>query len=251
MSKIIFKFLILLLPFLVLSKQKSRKHLQYGDWKWNCKCLNFNDIGECLKIHCDVDKDTSISCFSIFSKVELPSGDFKHLKDLTFNEEIITLNENLERRTDRFIGFLHLDENKPETFLNITTLSADNQTNFILITPKHLIFKENNDAIFAERLTVSDNLIDQNGNLSKIISIEKTQFQGVAAPLTESGTALVDGYWTSNYAFYEDHNKAHFAFLGYRTAAKLFGDRVSARNENGLLKYADFLMKLKNWMKIE
>lgn len=247
MSKLIFT-LLLLLPFLMNTKKISRKHLAVGDWAWKCKCLNENEIGECLKLHCDVDQDQTVSCFSIYSTVELPSGTRKHLKDLIFNEEIITLDESLQRRTDRFIGFLHLDENVQGAFLNITTLNYENETNFILITPKHLIFKDSENAVLAEKLSFSDSIIDSSGKQSNILSIRKVSFQGVAAPLTESGTALIDGYWTSNYASYENHQKAHLAFWGYRTGAKLLGERVSGRNEKGILRYASFLMQIKSWM---
>lgn len=253
MPKLNFTLLLLLflLFFLMNSKKISRKHLDYGDWAWKCKCFVSNEIGECTKLHCDVDKDQTVSCFSIYSTVELPSGSHKHLKDLIFNEEIVTLDEKLQRRIDRFIGFLHLDENVQGDFLNITTLNNQNETKFILITSKHLIFKDADNAVFAENLTLSDSIIESSGKQANIVSIKKVSFKGVAAPLTESGTALIDGYWASNYAFYENHRKAHLAFWGYRTGAKLFGERVSGRNEKGILKYASFLMQVKKWMGLD
>lgn len=71
---------------------------------------------------------------------------------------------------------------------------------------------------------------------------KKVLAQGLYAPLTLSGTLLVNGILVSNYANIQDHNLVHNAFFPLRALHGVFGAFLTNNYINGINWYASFLM---------
>lgn len=78
----------------------------------------------------------------------------------------------------------------------------------------------------------------------KITSIKKEISQGIFAPLTLSGKALVNGILVSNYAYLPNHDTIHKAFYPFRVLYSVFGQYVNIKTVDGLNWYAKLLMKI-------
>ena len=72
-----------------------------------------------------------------------------------------------------------------------------------------------------------------------VINIEEIQSQGLLAPLTPSGTIVIDGIVTSNYAVVHSHSVAHYAMQPYKWWRSLVGSPQLNRSE--IHTYATFL----------
>ena len=153
----------------------------------------------------------------------------------------------------KFITYLHRDDNVLSDFILITT----NQSKTLRISEKHLIAKMSSNKKFefvlAKNLNLNDVLVindAENIIYEKIIKIENNvEETGVFAPLTESGTMLVDEILVSCYANTYKQDLAHFVFKFYIYAKELyelindniFNNKIS-ENQNGIQWFADFLL---------
>ena len=77
----------------------------------------------------------------------------------------------------------------------------------------------------------------------KIENIDNIRKQGVYAPLTESGTIVVDDILASCYASFLNHSVAHLAFGPLRMYKKITGTATNLPKE-GIHPYASFLETL-------
>jgi hypothetical protein len=85
---------------------------------------------------------------------------------------------------------------------------------------------DSRNARFARSFHVGDHVqLIENGQLvsGEIIDIQQTRQKGFYAPLTPSGTIVVDGVLCSNYALVENHVLAHKAMGIYRWWIGLIG----------------------------
>lgn len=71
---------------------------------------------------------------------------------------------------------------------------------------------------------------------------------GIFAPLTLSGTALINGVLVSNYAHLADHDISHGAFFPLRALYKVFGSSIDFHTVDGVNWYASLLMKISEKM---
>ncbi len=78
----------------------------------------------------------------------------------------------------------------------------------------------------------------------KIERVERRENVGLYAPLTLTGTAIVNGVLVSNYAYLPKHQEIHLAFLPLRTLYKLFGQAAVNYYYDGVNWYASLLMKI-------
>lgn len=193
--------------------------------KHSCTCTtvvaNVCMAWECL--HYEVQR----RCFPAKSEVFLRDGAKKTLDNLQVNDEILVADGTYEPVLD----FLHAKHHAPAQFLRISTRNGSRP---LFISPNHLIFlfDQRDEAIFARRLRLGDRLnrVTVEGEVvpDEIIDIQSTLQEGYFAPLTPSGTIVVDGFIASNYAIVSNHHLAHRFMSIYRLWIRLVGP---ARNE--------------------
>jgi hypothetical protein len=75
------------------------------------------------------------------------------------------------------------------------------------LTPNHLIFTKENDFIQAKQVKIGQTILTMK-EYSKVTNISNHIEKGFIAPLTESGTLIVNGIHTSCYTI-RNHNIAH------------------------------------------
>ena len=149
----------------------------------------------------------------------LANNDKIPLSQLKLGDYVKTSDLNGESLSSPFLGWLHHDDNVTTTFLNITTETD----NMISISPQHLLMVADNDNVdkspsmkFASTVRVGNYLWSGESGLVRVKSVTSQVMKGAYAPLTSTGTLLVDDLLASSYAHLSNHEVAHFAFLPYR-----------------------------------
>lgn len=116
---------------------------------------------------------------------------------------------------DQVVGFIHRDPDAKGEYLNV-----QHESGHLLISPKHLLFVDGHVSRiqkFAEGLVPGDQLATALGTTSRVLSVRRERDgRGWYAPLTTSGTIVVDGVLASNYANVRAHHAAHAAFFPVR-----------------------------------
>ncbi|GFT95352.1 desert hedgehog protein B [Trichonephila clavipes] len=172
-------------------------------------------------IHCSVKKESTmpnknIGCFKATSTVMTKVG-YKKMADLKIGDEVVSKFEvNGVLSFSKVIAFLHRDKHMNVTFVRIQT----NSSNILLLTQRHLIFKWKNEiptATYAMHVKEGDFIytrsVTNQTMLATVTNVSLLTLKGVYAPLTESGTIVVDGIWVSCYAEVTSHNMAHALFF--------------------------------------
>ena len=129
-------------------------------------------------------------------------------------------------------------------FLNIKTYSNKS----LRVSGSHLIPLSNGEFKFAKKLFKNDDIItfDFQSNKTmteKIQSIIIEPIEGYIAPLTTSGTILVNEMLASCYAVIDSHTLAHAAMAPVRWWHLMDFDRLSSPR-NGTHWYPQALMKI-------
>jgi len=166
-------------------------------------------------------------CFSASTQVTLANGDVIPVNLLKHGDIVHSVNSNGEVVPSPFLGWLHHDDNVTTTFLRITTETG----NTITISPLHLLMVTDNldkrpSMRFANTVSVGDYLWSGGSGLTKVKSIVSKVQTGVYAPLTSTGTILVDGLLASCYAHLASHDLAHLAFLPFRSFPQLLEEKI-------------------------
>ncbi|CAF1314173.1 unnamed protein product [Rotaria sp. Silwood1] len=155
----------------------------------------------------------------------LVDGTFKSLSHIQIGDKVL-VNEN--NTYEPVISFIHAKREGLFTFLSIQIQSAvSNLSSTLYVSANHLIFDfDSGEARFAGKFHVNDRvqLIENNQIVpGKIISIQLTKQEGYYAPLTPSGTIVINGVLASNYATVSNHGLAHKVMSIYRWWIHLIG----------------------------
>ena len=182
------------------------------NWAYDCECRAENAQHVCAEWYCD-QKDVSPSCFPSGAKVQLDANTTKMVENLKQGDKIVTLGENGNLIEDEILGFLHYEADKNFSFLEIKT---SNHEENLLISKNHIIFEKEEGSKLAKELKLNSSLLHLQANgkfdTQQIIEITSVMKKGAFAPLTKSGTLLVNGKLVSCYANYKNHYLAHKAF---------------------------------------
>lgn len=148
------------------------------------------------------------------------TGATRKLQDLRIGEKILSM--DLDTQTfvySEVILFLDWDPSQRRDFLKIELQSGRTLT----VTPSHLIFQIANDnrsrTIYAAKLKTGDRVLvlDSKKLIEDIIvKVRQIVSTGVFAPLTLTGTVVVDGVLASCYATIDSQSIAHWAFTPIR-----------------------------------
>merc|ERR1711913_181560 len=164
-------------------------------------------------------------CFSSSSVVSLDTGDTVPVSQLKSGDRLKSATSDGDVVFSPFLGWLH---------------SATETGNRISLTPQHLLLVNSSSTDkapgmrFASTVRVGDYLWSGGrSGLVRVKSVTSQLMTGVYAPLTTTGTLLVDDLLASSYAHLVNHKVAHWAFLPYR----LFPQALQIQDQVGLTPY--------------
>lgn len=130
------------------------------------------------------------------------------------------------------LGFLH------ELHAAGEVVCIEHEGGELRISPLHLVFSRSGEKE-SKNVEIGDELLVSPGRFSRVLATRRDETDGFLAPLTASGSIMVDGAIVSNYASVRNlplsHSSMHAAFFLARAAAMLFGTRVAdeATMQNG------------------
>lgn len=171
---------------------------------------------------------------------ELQLGDFVLSVDPSDGSELFS----------EVVAFLDINPDDVHVFVTLTT----EDQHVIKATPDHLLFSmggswNHEDEYFSAK--PAGDVVPEDwvfvvspGNIrpSRVVSVEFGTAKGVYAPLTISGTLVVDGILASCYAVVKSHSLAQTALWPLRFLPWLRGEQ----QEVGPHWYANFLYKIVN-----
>jgi Hint module len=164
--------------------------------------------------------------------------------EVNVGENVLVLDSSNRLVFEPIFDFIHAEKTGIYTFLRLTALNIkENKTYNIEISPEHLIFPfGNKPAVHASTVQIGDLLkVVDGANIfpGLVIIIEEIQSQGYLAPLTRSGTIVIDGIVASNYAVAHSHRMAHLFMQPYRWWRYFVGHQQQNQTEINL--YAFYL----------
>ncbi|CAF4324085.1 unnamed protein product [Rotaria sp. Silwood2] len=179
----------------------------------------------CMKYTCTTTAK-SVACFPGSSRINLIDGTFKALSDIQIGDKVLV---NKHNTYEPVISFIHAKREGLFGFLAINIQSVmSNLSSTLYVSANHLIFDfDSGKAKFAGKFHIDDRvqLIENNEIVpGQIISIGSTKQEGYYAPLTPSGTIVINGVVASNYATVNNHNLAHKVMSIYRWWIHLIGE---------------------------
>ena len=146
----------------------------------------------------------------------------KKISSLNINDFVLVMDDKDNSiKFSRLIAFLDRIENIKADFIRL--FYESDYSKFITLTPKHLIWvldqrKSYFEYKTAESVLIGDHLqfYESNLNMTKIVNvykIERLQLnQGIYAPLTQSGTLLIDNIKVSCYSIIKNHYVAQYFY---------------------------------------
>jgi hypothetical protein len=188
-----------------------------------------------------------MGCFPPEAEVRLREGT-RPIPNLSPTDQLLTLRFDKKGRQvcvkeDHFYTYLHFDREFTDQFI---VLRCEKGLELI-ISEEHLIFKGTGEgtiskAVMANTIVVGDYLVylheSQTYSTVRVEGIGRKEVTGVFAPMTKSGTMIVNGFLVSCYASYPSHAKAHASLaplrLWYRTKTRI-GGRDSTDDQPGEL----------------
>jgi len=179
------------------------------------------------------------TCFAPTSTVETRKG-VKTIPELLIGDEIRTSADNLDNAVfTEFLGWLERQESSPAEMLQIFT--TDN-TPAVTLSASHVVFASKSTK-YAGDLVPGDTLLHWDGVQMKemeITEIKTRQESGFWAPLTRSGTLLVDGFLMSCYASYP-HKLADVAMTPIKAMPETLLDDEESQHMDGVRKSISFM----------
>lgn len=195
-----------------------------GDFYVTCICNSILSDA-CANYTCTNPWDLSYVCFAGRSQVTLPDGHHKQLSQLQIGD-LVMVNEN--NAYEPILTFIHANKQQLTHYLAIDIYSiVSNMSSTLLVSPNHLIFDyDSGEARFAGKFHVGDRvqfIYNNRITSGEIMNIRLSAEQGYYAPLTRSGTIVIDGVVASNYASVNNHVLAHRVMGLYRWWIKMVG----------------------------
>jgi len=239
--------------FLIHTKDSNlTDYFQYdADYKLGCNvpCGRDNDCGsscpECRKgsyengfdyLRCPrrnrcYRKKSGGTCFGPTNTVETKEG-VKTIPELRIGDLIRTSSGNHHSDFTEFLGWLDRQKSSPAEMLQIFT-SANSPA--VILSASHLVFTGNTTK-YAGDLVPGDTLLRWDGvqvEEQEISMIKTSMESGFWAPLTRSGTLLVNGFLMSSYASYP-HTISDIAMGPVKAMPMILLDDHESQHNDGL-----------------
>jgi hypothetical protein len=124
---------------------------------------------------------------------------------------------------------------------------------FISLTASHLIHVKSKGFIKASQVKINDILLHELNKESKVIKIDKVIKKGYTAPMSTSGTLLVNSIYSSCYAEINTHWLAHLAMSPLRfiySSNKFISSSITTpiASSNGINSYASILYDFTSYL---
>ena len=195
--------------------------------KTNCVCMKSSASGYYCEEHtCHTEYEYS-ACFSGRSTVQTSNGKKVALSNVRIGEEVLVF-DGKKFIFEPIYDIIHREHVNFYPFIQLTVFNDQfNSTHSIEISSKHLIFQYGKiDPVFAADVQIGDDLqlvIQSKISRGRVRQIDEILSQGFIAPLTYSGTIVVNDLVCSNYAEARNHRLAHLAMQPYRWWRSIFG----------------------------
>ncbi|CAF1578613.1 unnamed protein product, partial [Adineta steineri] len=212
------------LMFIILLIKTNIRSVNSGQgYDSTCTCNSVSG-NVCMQYTCSTTANTA-ACFSGSSIITLADGTTKPLSHIQIGDKVLVNQHNIY---EPILSFIHAKSDGLFSFLAIQIQSTkSNLSSTIFVSPNHLVFDfDSGKALFAGKFHVGDRVqfIDNNEIVpGEIVNIESRKQEGYYAPLTSSGTIVVNGVVASNYATVSNHELAHQVMGIYRWWIGLFG----------------------------
>ena len=176
----------------------------------------------CTKPDCsgggdDNDSDDSggggiggIGCFSESSTVEVMRKGTVRMSNLEIGDEILTGNSQQEYLP--VYAFGHHSKHAKAKFYQIATIKDETP---LEMTGEHLVFVQGKvNPVRADSVQVGDILLGNDGSGAAVSAVSMVEKMGLYAPLTASGSLLVNGVVASSYVALQDTDKEYLQISG-------------------------------------
>jgi len=180
---------------------------------------------------CYVKQSSGGTCFGPTNTVETKEG-IKTIPELRIGDLIRTSSGNHHSDFTEFLGWLDRQKSSPAEMLQIFT-SANSPA--VILSASHLVFTGNTTK-YAGDLVPGDNLLRWDGvqvEEQEISMIKTSMESGFWAPLTRSGTLLVNGFLMSSYASYP-HTISDIAMGPVKAMSMILLDDHESQHNDGL-----------------
>jgi len=162
------------------------------------------------------------------------------MDELLIGDEIRTSENNLDNTGfTEFLGWLDRQKSSPAKMLQL--FAADNYP-AVTLTASHVVFTTNSTK-YAGDLVPGDTLLHWDGvkmEELEITEIKPSLESGFWAPLTRSGTLLVNGFLMSCYASYP-HKVSDVAMAPIKAMPMILLDDQESQHKDGVRKTISFL----------
>lgn len=216
-----------------------------GDFTKTCTCMQNSNSGYyCAAWTCRTVYDRrSVACFSGRNLVQTRHHGKKPLSEIEIGEEVLAF-DGFQPTYESLYDFIHAEKSHTYEFLRLTAINPQrNSTSTIEMTSRHLIFRYGEkNAVHASNIRLNDQLMFIDGTdviPARVINVEVVHSQGFYAPLTGSGTIILNGFVASNYAEVKNHDMAHLIMQPYRWWRTMLGPKKSIQPE--INAYTGFL----------
>jgi len=236
---------ILLLLFITLCFIETPLAYAYS-YDSTCICAAQSTNGYYCQSYTCQTREVVIKCFSGDSYVLTKNGIEKSLKNVSVGDDVLVVDEQNNLIYEPVYGFIHSEIDGYYDFLAVF-VAIDKETMYTLkVSPNHLVFLyDKQQPVFAGNLKRGDQLMTVNSHqqivAGEVIDIKLQHSQGFYAPLTRSGTIVVDGVVASNYATISNHRLAHLTMKPLYWYSKLV---AQLKNSNDIHPYAKYLHTL-------
>lgn len=194
---------------------------------------------------------TFILCFPEDATVQTPNGT-KPMKAVAVGDTVRVVTPEGKVEWSTVCGWLHRDVNSRAAYLRLQTSKRA-----LTVSAAHLVatvedgrvsFKQASEIREGSTLLEVDNV---NANIwgNRVLSVSNVQCAGIYAPLTVSGTIVVDGVGASCYAATRSHTAAHAAMKPMRAMYKHNPEKMATsaragKHIEGSHRYVDLLARV-------
>lgn len=145
------------------------------------------------------------------------------MKHVVPGDEILAVNSNGLPFFDEVIMLLH--QNHDSAIKDYVKITTENQ-NVIVLSRYHLIFVSKTQSVFSKDVRAGQNVYIYNAltkelEMKVVTNISYVEKTGMYAPLTRSGTIIVNNVYASCYAMFPSHRISHAVFYIWRQLYRL------------------------------